>query len=555
MKARKTLASARTRRLVQAACLALFCLLLANAEQGGVWDLPADVFSWMDPLAGVAIPLAARDCIASLLPALAVFLVALFAGRVFCGWICPMGTTLDAAGSLARWKSGRQGRDPLPRSTKYLILVAVITAALLGVNMAFWASPIPLVTRLYALVLHPLGLSALDGGLAAAVSFPPFLSLLEETGLAGAQYWFPVLRRYDSALFVALLWSGLILLERVRPRFWCRYLCPAGALLGLASRFAFWRRHTTASCNSCGRCAAQCPAGILEGRASATQTSECLICRRCESACRRNAVVFRSEKPMQHVAAFTPGRRAFCGAVAVGAVLAGASRFGGPVDGKDNEKDDGKGDWGGAQGVLVRPPGSLPEADFLARCVRCGECMKACPGGGLQPAVLQAGFSGMFSPFLDPRSGPCMPTCTACGNVCPSGAVQALPLTEKRWAKIGTAKVDTKRCLAWAEDRRCMVCQETCPYGAVSVVPREGHVAPVPVVRPERCYGCGFCEKHCPTGEASIRVEALGALRLADGAFERSAKAAGLELDPALRPAEPVHFNESGGGAPPGFLD
>ncbi|MDR1686180.1 MAG: 4Fe-4S binding protein [Desulfovibrio sp.] len=552
---------AATRRIVRAACLALFCLLLGVAENGGFTGLPADIFLRLDPLAGIAVPLAAREIIVSLIPALGVVLAAVFAGRIFCGWVCPMGTTLDAAGSLVRWKRLGRKTDPVPRCLKYGILAAILAAALLGVNMAFWASPIPLVTRLYALVLHPLGLLGLDGAL--AVSAP----VMEQMGSTDLQYRFPILRGYAAVWFVALFWLGLIALERIRPRFWCRYLCPAGALLGLFSRLAppfSWKRRTPHSCNACGRCAAQCPAGILHDDPSVTDVSECLTCRACETACKRKSIRFGLPGPLETADGPADGfrsgqntrtlsrralsRRAFCGSAAAGAALAGVSYF--ETAGQALEGTAGKN-----QGSLIRPPGSVPEIDFLARCVRCGECMKACPTGGLQPAGLQAGFSGMFSPFLDPRSGPCAPDCAACGSVCPSRAIQALPLEEKRWAKIGTAAVDRKLCLAWAEDKRCMVCKETCPYGAVSVVPHEGHIAPVPVVRHERCYGCGFCERHCPTATAAVRVDPIGALRQHDPAFETAAKNAGLELDPSQHAVEHPEYNPQNDGAPPGFLD
>lgn len=77
-----------------------------------------------------------------------------------------------------------------------------------------------------------------------------------------------------------------------------------------------------------------------------------------------------------------------------------------------------------------------------------------------------------------------------------------------------------------------MVCKENCPYGAVDVVVQKGHRVPVPVVHEKRCYGCGFCEKHCPKSPPAIVVEPVGALRLNDASFEKTAKAAGLELKP-----------------------
>ncbi|CAK7030046.1 MAG: Ferredoxin-type protein NapF [Desulfovibrio sp.] len=525
------------RRVVQALCLALFCLLLGAAEQGSFLGLPADLFLRHDPLVGAAVPLAARSFIVTLLPAGVVVLTALVAGRIFCGWICPMGTTLDAGGKLARMggrKNKKRAPSPVLRRYKYLLFAVVMAAALLGANIAFWASPIPLVTRLYALVLHPLGLVGMDATLAVA---EPFTQRLGYTQL---QYLFPALRSYHTTWFVVLFWVGLFLLERARPRFWCRYLCPAGALLGLASRFAFWKRRAANSCNSCGGCAAKCPTGILRENPAKADTSECIACMSCITACNKGAVSFgRGKGERAATACFYPSRRAFCGAVAVGATLAGATRF----------------EIGASTSNLVRPPGSLPEVDFLARCVRCGQCMKACPTGGLQPAMLQAGFSGMFSPFLAPRSGPCLPECAACGTICPSRAIHALPVKEKRWAKIGTAVIDKNRCVAWKEDRRCMVCEETCPYAAIKLISADGHIAPVPEVRAERCYGCGYCEKHCPTATPAIAIEAAGALRQRSPGFKKTAMAAGLKLDPAEHGTDHQGHEFFGGGAPPGFLD
>ncbi len=535
------------RKIVQGICLILFCLLLGAADNGASFGLPPDLFLRSDPLAGTTVPLIARAVIPALLPAVFVLLLAVLAGRLFCGWFCPMGTTLDIIGSMVRRilqiekNKRRRTSDPVPRSIRYFALAVILTAAFCRANLVFWASPIPLTTRLYALVLHPLGLDGISQGLEAVSP------LLEWLGAVDWLYWTPDTRQFHTAWFVGAFWIVLAALERIRPRFWCRYLCPAGALLGLFSRFAFWRRYVSADCTACGRCSAQCPAGILHDNPALSQPAECLACQACVSACKPKAVHFglnsgtpAFSSPPQR---FFPSRRTFCASVIAGATLGSLSRL----------------DILQCSAItteaLVRPPGSRPETAFLNRCLRCGECMKACPTGGLQPTWFQAGLSGMFTPFLNPRSGACKQDCTLCGAVCPTQAIHALPLKEKQWAKIGTAVIDRKSCLAWAEDRRCMVCKENCPYGAVDVVVQKGHIAPVPVVHESRCYGCGFCEKHCPKKKSAILVKSAGALRLNAPMFEKTAKTAGLELDPRRHQGIIIGPDAENHSMPPGFLE
>ena len=170
-----------------------------------------------------------------------------------------------------------------------------------------------------------------------------------------------------------------------------------------------------------------------------SQPSECLTCQACVSVCNHKAVSFGfgnspSAFSFSHHPPL-PARRAFCMSLAAGANLAGLSHADALYPST-------------ASGGLVKPPGSRPETDFLNRCLRCGECMRACPTGGLQLIWFQAGFSGIFTPFLDPRSGACRPDCASCGAVCPTQAIHALPLEEKKWAKAGTAVLDRKTCLA-----------------------------------------------------------------------------------------------------------
>jgi formate hydrogenlyase subunit 6/NADH:ubiquinone oxidoreductase subunit I len=97
------------------------------------------------------------------------------------------------------------------------------------------------------------------------------------------------------------------------------------------------------------------------------------------------------------------------------------------------------------------------------------------------------------------------------------------------YAKVGTARVIKTRCIAWEQNKRCLICDEICPYNAISSQFVEGHSVTVPVVDENRCNGCGYCENKCPvTGPSAIIVEPAGELRLASGSYRQKAKERGL---------------------------
>ena len=158
----------------------------------------------------------------------------------------------------------------------------------------------------------------------------------------------------------------------------------------------------------------------------------------------------------------------------------------------------------------VRPPGALAEQDFNARCIKCGQCVDACPYDTLKLATADSGVP-IGTPYFIPRETPCyMCEDIPCVPVCPTGALDhALENIDD--SRMGLAVIDIENCLSW-QGLRCEICFRECPVQGDAITvehhPRRisKHAMFVPLVHSDACTGCGICEKACPTQEAAIRV-------------------------------------------------
>lgn len=511
------------RRWIQAVCLVIFLLLLATGDR----LINADLFSRMDPaLTGIA-AIAGRVLAWAFLPALIVALSALFMGRAFCGYICPMGTTIDATDAAIKPK--KRQKNPPPKifqpGLKTIIVFFLAGAAAAGVSFVFWASPLSLITRFYATVIYPVVWLLADLGI---LLFYPVFDRLDIRSLMFLEI---EPRRFAANFFVFLLFAAIFAAARYSPRFWCRYICPAGGILALLSKRPLIRRQVDETCDQCGKCAEKCPMGAIpETDAVACRHEECIACKTCEASCHNNAIRFSlsGETPPPREAPegpVSPGRRRFLVSGIAGAGTAAVGMTGlMAVPSADAE--------GRVLAPrLIRPPGALPDPAFLQLCVRCGQCMAACPTNTLQATWFAAGVTGMFSPAVTPARNYCDPHCRACGNVCPTGAILKMSPAQRVWAKTGTAVIYRQRCIAWEYEKSCMVCDEVCPYEAVEFEEKEDLPYPVPRVIEDRCAGCGYCEHYCPVeNDAAIVVTPMNALRLHRPAYREEGEMRGYDL-------------------------
>ncbi|MCD6405372.1 MAG: 4Fe-4S binding protein, partial [Planctomycetes bacterium] len=299
------------------------------------------------------------------------------------------------------------------------------------------------------------------------------------------------------------LFAMLVLLQIYQRRFWCRKVCPLGALFGLAGmKRPLGVYLDSARCTDCGKCRLVCPTGAIQGKAVSPE--ECIFCGLCTAVCPADALGVRLRAPEVPAPApppkVVPGRREF-----LVAAVAGAAAW--PVLAADRAVRAGR-------GALIRPPGAQDEERFLDACIRCGECIKACPENALQPAGLEEGLAGLWTPRIVPVMGYCdyyclpddSPVGNFCATVCPTGAIMKLTPKEKHETRIGTASIRTDLCIPYVEGIECGVCVEHCPVKAIKnefVEVRDHETGGTRTIQRPRvdkglCIGCGECEHVCP---------------------------------------------------------
>ncbi len=411
-------------------------------------------------------------------------------GRFFCGWICPLGGTIDAADGVIQTQEKIKNKKKITR-IKYLVLASSVLIALLGFNVAGYIDPITIAYRSYELFLYPF---------VSFIGSEPLSCVLP--GYQARDYPF----YYYNWAWIAIVFFGVLGLSGFLRRFWCRVLCPLGAMYALVSHFSFFRRVVdTNKCVHCGVCVKGCRVGAIVTDGVGTMEHECIKCFDCLKHCKYDAISFQFSSPTKVKSADVPGRgitRKDLLVVAGSSVMIAASRV--SLFAASHES------------FIIRPPGALPESPFLDACIRCGQCMNVCPTNALHPCMVEAGFYGMFTPRLISRIGYCDFTCTRCGHVCPTGAIQELSLKEKQKFVIGTAYIIRDICIPWSEARNCIVCEEVCPV-ARKAITLEKTIAKnkdglnvevlLPIVHEDRCIGCGICENKCPVnGQAAIVV-------------------------------------------------
>ena len=501
----------RWRRSSQVLSFILFLFLFIKTDYSGSNELSyaVNILFRIDPFLALSASLATKTLLALMWPSLIFIGLTLVFGRFFCGWICPLGMLLDGAHKFIP-PTGQVNLKRF-RPLKFYLLGFLLIGAFFGLPAAGYFDPFSILVRSLALAVYPaLNVLATSFFTFTYQSMPEWINMLTEPIYTFLKATILPFRQnhYELAFLSFFILGAIFLLERLDRRFFCRSVCPVGAVYAIAARFSLMRGKSGTKCGKCRNCMDVCRMGAIDEERNISPL-DCNLCMDCVDMCPGNKIAFGFQQREVAPPAFALSRRTFISSLAVGATLPFL------LDTRTMAKR--------PDPYLVRPPGALPEDEFLGRCVRCGECMKVCIGNALQPTFLSAGLEGMFSPRLNARTGYCEYNCTLCGQVCPTGALEELTLARKHLTKIGNIYFDKNRCLPFAKGIPCIVCEEHCPTPDKAIQFREAQVlnslgekvlVKQPYVIEERCIGCGICEAKCPLpGTSAVRLTSAGESR------------------------------------------
>jgi ferredoxin len=423
----------------------------------------------------------------------ALVVLTLVFGRIYCSVICPLGIFQD----FVSWIHGRRKKNRFNYSRemvwlRYPVLVVFILAMIFGVgSFVALLAPYSAYGRIVSNLFQPV-YEWINNAFAAIAEH------YDSYAFYSTDVW---LKSVPTFIIAVVTFVVLCILAWKNGRTYCNTICPVGTVLSFFARFSWFKiRINEDKCIKCGLCGRNCKASCIDSKGGKIDYSRCVVCGDCIGKCSSSALSYCHSVKKANAAKESEaqpvdkGTRAFlfaAAAVTTSAVFAQQKK---KLDGglaAIEEKKVPK------RETPLTPPGSLSARNMAQHCTGCQLCVSECPNGVLRPS---SDLLKLMQPTMSYERGYCRPECTRCSQVCPAGAIKPITIEEKSSTQIGHAVWIKENCIVVKDGVACGNCQRHCPAGAIRMLPLDdSDDAPlVPTVNEEACIGCGACENSCP---------------------------------------------------------
>lgn len=422
---------------------------------------------------------------------IALILLTLILGRVYCSVICPLGVFQDIVSWIAgKRKKNRFRYSPALTWLRYGVLAVFIIALVAGAgSLVALLAPYSAYGRMASNLLAPL--YQWGNNLLAY-----WAERVDSYAFYSVDIWMKGIATFGIAAGTFIV---LALLAWRNGRTYCNTICPVGTVLGFLSRYAYLKPViNTEKCNGCGLCARNCKASCINSKEHAIDYSRCVACMDCIGKCHQGAIAYAHPRKSAHTEKreeVSHARRNFLTITSLFATTTFLKAQEKKVDGGLAVIEDKKIP---SRATPITPAGSQSIRNFTQHCTACQLCVSVCPNQVLRPS---SSLSRLMQPEMSYERGYCRPECTRCSDVCPAGAIRPITIEEKSSARIGHAVWIRKNCIPLTDGVECGNCARHCPSGAILMVPSDSedvNSVKIPVVNAERCIGCGACENLCP---------------------------------------------------------
>ena len=424
----------------------------------------------------------------------ALVVLTLVFGRIYCSVICPLGVMQDLLARLRR-KKNKYSYSKEVKWLRYPVLVLFILAGVAGIGSLFQLlAPYSSYGRIATMLFQPLWM--MGNNVLATIA-----ERADSYAFYSVDVWIksmPVLVIAAATLVVLLVlaWRG--------GRTYCNTICPVGTILSFCARFSWFKiRFDADKCKNCSMCSKNCKAACIDYKTHTVDYSRCVVCGNCIDKCKFGALKYTNRTVSAATADATKAaspvdasKRSFLLATAMASTAALAQKKEKLMDGGYAEIID---KVAPQRQTPLTPPGSLSMKNLSTHCTGCQLCVSECPNDVLRPST---DLLHLMQPTMSYERGYCRPECTRCSDVCPAGAIKPLDDLEKSSIQIGHAVWIKKNCVPITDGVECGNCARHCPTGAIEMIPldeNDEESPMIPAINEAVCIGCGACEYVCPS--------------------------------------------------------